>query len=148
VSLTGITAIKKATSTDTQLDLRFDISGSSATGTGHLTLERYFGANATMNNAITVQHFDVTGIAPASGAKNTSVNVTITGQCFDPGALAQHVIVSGLGITVYNVVIIDSTTITCTFDIGGPLAALGARDVTVVVGLSSRTLLNSFTVTA
>ncbi|MBS1112116.1 MAG: hypothetical protein H6Q95_408, partial [Nitrospirae bacterium] len=51
------------------------------------------------------------------------------------------------GITVYNVVVVDATTIQCAIDIGGLLATVGARNVTVKLGANSHTLLNSFTVT-
>lgn len=146
-SLAGVTATVKASSTDTQLDLRFQMSATSATGTGNLVLHRTFGPDVTLNNAMTVNKFDVTAIAPATGARGNTVNVSITGQCFDASALTQHVIVSGLGVSVLNVVISDPTTILCTFDISA-LATLSARDVTVVIGTSSRSLVNAFTVTA
>jgi hypothetical protein len=75
------------------------------------------------------------------------VNVQITGHCFDPSALSKDVIVSGLGVNVFNVLVLDAQTIQCVFSIGN-LAALAARDVTVKTGLKQHTLTNAFTVTA
>lgn len=147
-SLTGVTISKKLlTSTDTQLELSIDILGNSATGMGSVTLTRDFGGSATIPNAIEVQRFEVTGINPASGQRGDQVAVTITGNCFDPGAVLQQVNVSGTGVTVLNVLVVDSQTIQCTFDIG-PLAPAGARNVTVKTGVPSHTLLNAFTVNA
>jgi hypothetical protein len=145
-SLANINITKKITSTDTQLDLKFAIAGNSGTGTGNLTLERAFGTPATLPNVITVNRFEVTNISPNSGARNATVNVTITGKCFDPSALIQQVIVSGLGVTVHNESILDEQTITCVFEIGA-LAAQNARDVTVKTGSFHHTLVNAFTVT-
>ena len=139
-------AVKKPTSTNTQLQLRVDILGNSALGAGSLTLSRQFGAALTVPNAITVVRFEVMSIAPTTGARNTQVNVTITGQGFDPGAAVIHVLVSGAGVSTLNVVPVNDTTLTCTLDIGG-LAALGARDVTVVMGTKTHTLANAFNVT-
>jgi hypothetical protein len=45
-------------------------------------------------------------------------------------APAATVDVSGLGVTVSNIVVVNATTITCKFDIGA-LAPQTARDVTV-----------------
>ena len=84
-------------------------------------------------------------VTPASGTKGTGVNVTITGNCFDPGAGFQQVLVSGLGVAVQNLVVVDEHTINCVFDIAA-LTVSGARDVTVKTGLNTHSLLNGFTV--
>lgn len=145
-SLAGVTIGKKASSTDTQLDLDVDILGNSALGAGSLTFNRAFGAPLTVPNLVTVQRFEVLSISPTSGARSQQINVTITGQCFDPAALNVLVIVSGAGVTTLNVAVLNATTVSCTFDIGG-LASLTARDVTVAMGGKSHSLVNAFTVT-
>jgi hypothetical protein len=144
--LSNVTATVKLTSTDTQLDLKFDIAGNSGLGAGNLVLKPAFGASKQLNNAIEVRRFEVLSITPTTGARGADVDVQITGNCFDPGALSQDVIVSGLGVNVFNVLVLDAQTIQCVFSVGN-LAALGARDVTVKTGLKQHTLLNAFTVT-
>lgn len=145
--ITGVTLTKKATSTDTQLDLKVDLAGNSGLGSGDLVFSRDFGSGLTKTGAITVMRFEVLAVAPGSGARGTQVNATVTGQCFDPSAAVIHVLVSGIGVTATNVAPLNDTTLLCTLDIGA-LAALGARDVTVVMGAKTHTLLNAFTVTA
>jgi hypothetical protein len=145
-SLAGVTVAIKNSSTDTQLDLEFTIAGNSALGPGSLTLTRDFGPPLTVPNAVTVQRFQVTAIAPASGARGGQVAVTISGSCFDATALLQQVTASGLGVNALNVVVVNDQTIQCVFDIAGA-APLGARSVTVKTGLHQHTLLNAFTVT-
>jgi len=144
--LANITTTIKASSTDTQLDLRFDIAGNSGLGNGDLVLQPVFGATRTLNNALEVRRFEVFNVSPNSGARGNDVAVTITGQCFDPSALLQQVNLSGIGVNALNILIVDAQTIQCVFSIGG-LATLAARDVTVKVGTYQHTLLNAFTVT-
>jgi hypothetical protein len=145
-NLMGVTVTKKLTSTDTQIDLTIDLLGNSGLGAGDLVFHRDFGGTQTMTGAITVNRFEVTGINPATGARNTQVPVTITGTCFDPSAMIQQVDISGLGVTALNVVVVDSQTVTCTLDIGA-LAPTDARNVMVKTGVPSHTLLSAFTVT-
>lgn len=146
VSLAGVTASIKLTSTDTQLDLAVDIAGNSATGSADLTLHRSFGPPVVLNNALEVGRFEVTGVNPSSGSRGEQVNVAISGTCFDPSAVLQQVSVSGLQVSVANVIVLDSTTIQATFDIGAA-AGLGQRDVTVKTGVPTHTLVNAFTIT-
>lgn len=146
-SLAGVTVPTiKATSTDTQLDLRFNLTGGSATGPGNLVFAREFGPSATAAGAITVNRFEVTGIAPATGGRGANVSVTITGTGFDTAAAVQTVNVSGPGVNVVNVAVISSTSITCVFEIGAG-AQQTARNVTVNTGGNTHTLVNGFTVT-
>jgi hypothetical protein len=146
-SLAGVTPTIKAfpAPTDTQLDLSLQIAGNSAIGPCNLTFTRDFGPNQTLNNAFTVGKFEVLTVTPNSGTKGNAVNVTITGTCFDPSSLIQQVLVSGLGVTVLNIVVVDAQTVQCVFDIAA-LTASGARDVTVKTGLFTHTLINAFTI--
>jgi hypothetical protein len=146
-SLAGVTVTKKLlSSTDTQLDLDIDLAGNSALGQGSLTLQREFGVPLTMNNVMTVGRFEVLSISPNTAARNSQTTVTITGKCFDPSAPSALVIISGGGVTVFNVAVINATTVSSTLDIGA-LATANARDVTVAIGGKSHTLVNGFTVT-
>lgn len=145
VSLTGVTATIKPSSTDTQLDLDVDVLGNSALGQGDITLYQTIGSPRVLSNTIEVKRFEVFSISPTSAARGDSGTVTITGECFDPGAAIQQVNFSGFGITVTNVLVLDSTTIQCTVEVGS-VAALSQRDVTVKTGSNQHTLVNAFTV--
>jgi hypothetical protein len=149
--LTNVTLTKKLTSTDTQLDLKIDIDGNSGLGTGKLDFHRAFGTTQTLNNALAINKFQVLSISPAQGQKGTVVNVTITGQCFSSSVSVQQVTVSGGGVSVSSVLVVDASTIQCVFDIGsGVLVPANARDVTVTMGdlgqIFTHTLVNGFTV--
>lgn len=146
-SLAGVAVSIKPASTDTQLELQFDVAGNSALGACDLTLNRVFGPPAVLVGAATVQRFEVLSIAPATGARGASVAVTITGTAFDPAAAVQNVNFSGTGVNAINIAVINDTTVQCVADIGGA-AALGQRDLTVSIGGLSHTLVNAFQVTA
>jgi hypothetical protein len=88
----------------------------------------------------------VNSVAPNSGVSGTAVNVTITGTNFDPANPVHNVNVSGAGVAVSNLVVVNATTLTCTFTINGASPA-GARDVTVVVGGQQGVLVGGFTIT-
>jgi len=145
-SLAGVTpSIKPLTSTDTQLDLHFQFAGNSGIGACNLVFTRDFGANQTLNNALTVGKFELLSVTPNNGNKGNAVSVTISGNCFDPTALIQQVLISGLSVNVLNVVVVDEHTVQCVFDIAN-LAASGARDVTVKTGLFVHTKIGGFTI--
>lgn len=145
-SLAGVSAIILPTSNDTTLNLLVDLTGASGTGPCDLILERGFGGSQTFMSIFEVHRFEVLSISPGTGARNTTVEVTINGTCFDPTAIVQDVNVSGVGVSTDGVVVIDETTITAEFEISG--AALPTtRDVTVVLGPRNHTLANAFDVT-
>ncbi len=73
----------------------------------------------------------LTLIAPANGLRGSNVDVTLTGTNFS--TLGSTLSVSGSGVTVGNVNVVDATTITATFTIATG-AATGARNVTVTTG--------------
>ncbi|MBI3483855.1 MAG: IPT/TIG domain-containing protein [Acidobacteria bacterium] len=69
----------------------------------------------------------ITSISPASGARGTIVSVTLQGAQFQGG----HVAISGTGVTITNVLILNNgTTITMKLNIAAG-APVGPRDVTV-----------------
>lgn len=146
VSLAGVTATILPISTDTKLALSVDVLGNSALGAGDLTLNRALGDPHLEANAIEVSRFEVLSVAPNSVARGDTGTLTITGQCFDPGASIQQVNISGFGVTVAAVAVLDASTIQCTVQVG-PVAALGPRNVTVLTGLMQHTLVNALTIT-
>jgi hypothetical protein len=149
-SLANVTVTIKPSSTDTELDLHFQIAANSGTGVGDLIFTPVLGPSQTLTGAIEIRKCQVTSISPASGAKGGTLTVTILGQCFDPSAGFHDVVVSGLGVDALNIVVVDDQTIQCVFSINA-LAGSGARDVTVKAGpvLSpcQHTLIGAFTVT-
>jgi hypothetical protein len=73
----------------------------------------------------------LTSIAPIAGVRGSNVAVTLTGTNFS--TLGSTVSVSGTGVTVGNVNVVNDTTITATFTIASN-AATTARNVTVTTG--------------
>lgn len=69
----------------------------------------------------------LTGITPSIGERASTVSVTLTGANFIEGAAVS---VSGDGVTVNDVTVVSSTSITADFVIEGT-TDLGERDVTV-----------------
>jgi Bacterial Ig domain len=69
----------------------------------------------------------LTSIAPASGFRGTTVNVTLTGTNFVAGST---VAISGTNITIGPVTVVSATSITTSFIIAAA-AGTGARNVTV-----------------
>ena len=83
----------------------------------------------------------LTSVAPNSGARGTSVNVTLTGQ-YLTGASAVTV---SSDVAVSNVVVVNDTTVTATFAVGRPSNAnLGLRNVSITTPGGTVTLNNSF----
>jgi hypothetical protein len=64
----------------------------------------------------------VTGISPNSGSAGTTVQVTITGTGFAPGAAVSFENGAGPSPDIANVVVVNSTTITASIIVknGGP----------------------------
>jgi hypothetical protein len=147
INLSGVTANIKASSTDTQLDLDVDMLGNSSLGSADLTLGRPVGAPKVVSNAFEAQRFEVLSLSPNTAARGSTGTITITGQCFDPGALLQQINISGFGVTATNLVILDETTAQCIVEVTGT-AALTARDVTLKTGTFQHTLSNSLTITS
>src|SRR5262249_32976059 len=69
----------------------------------------------------------LTSISASSGVQGTAMNETLTGTNFVSGAT---VAVSGTGVTVSNLAVVNSTTITATFTVAAN-AAVGPDAVTV-----------------
>jgi hypothetical protein len=85
----------------------------------------------------------LSSVTPASGAQGAAVPVTLAGTNFSAGAT---VAVSGSGVSVSNVAIVNATRITATFTITAA-ASTGSRTVTVTTA-GGTTAARTFTVTA
>jgi hypothetical protein len=88
-------------------------------------------------------HAALTTITPNSGLRGTSVNVVIDGFNLQG---STGVAVSGGGITVSNIAVVGTTSVTATFTISAT-AALTARNVTVLNPAGNATLGGAFMVT-
>ena len=87
----------------------------------------------------------VTGISPASGAKDATVGVTITGTNFENGATAKLMRAGYPSITATGVSISSSTSIGCTFGLSG--ADEGSWNVVVTnPGGQSDTKMGAFSI--
>ncbi len=84
----------------------------------------------------------LTKIAPTSGLQGAAVPVTLTGTGFSPNSTVN---VTGSGVSVSNVVVVNTTQITATFNIDSA-ATVGAHSVTVIAATGTTLSLN-FSVT-
>jgi hypothetical protein len=144
VSVSGITVVNSTTITAT-----FVISSSAGIGNGHsVTVTN---ANGTASNGVS---FTVTGggpnlssISPTSGWRGTSVPVILTGSNLT-GTTAITVSGTSNPITVSNIAVVNSTTVTATFTIpAGASILLDTRTVSVTTPAGTSNTVN-FTVTA
>jgi hypothetical protein len=110
------------TVTATQISAEFALAANAPAGAQADTVTTPFGSASGTFSVVPA----LTGIAPASAAINTSVPLTLTGTNLD-GATAIN---AGGGITVSNLVVVNSTQVTATLGITSA-AAQGNRNVTV-----------------
>ena len=93
--------------------------------------------------AIPVPPPSLLSLSPSSGSQTQSVEVVLTGEDFQEGAVWE---LNGTGVTVHNVQFVSSTTMNGTMDIALD-AEPGARDLTVLnPDGQSATLTGAFTV--
>jgi hypothetical protein len=150
-NLANVSVAIKPISTDTQLVLDVTAAANSGSGVGDLFFTFLFpsssGPTQTLIGAIKVNVCKATGISQASAAQGTSIsNFTVTGTAFDTGAATHDITVSGPGINVFNVQVVDEQTMKCDLTIENT-AAKNQRSVTVKAGTCQFTLPNAFTVT-
>ncbi len=127
---------------DAVIGLRDVVVTNPAPGGGVATLEDGFEITMGADNPSPV----LSSIDPSSGARGTTMSVTLTGTGFVDGATTVSF---GDGIAVVAVDVNSSTSILATITLAGG-AALGARDVTVTnpaPGGGTSTLVGGFTVT-
>jgi len=114
----------------TQITASFTIGATAATGARSVTATTGAGTSAAQSFTVTAS---VTGkptlksLTPNAGARGATVRVTLTGTNFTTPAT---VTVQGGAVTVSNVVVVSSTTITATFQVS-PTTARRSRNTTV-----------------
>ncbi len=115
---------------DSRIVATFVIAPEASAGPREVTVSTTQGRSAALTFTVKPKPLSpptLTSITPTAYARNSTVDVTLTGTQFVEGAT---VAVSGSGVTVGAVVVVNSTTIQTTFAITGG-ATLGDRDVTV-----------------
>jgi hypothetical protein len=139
VSGTGITVGSVTVVNSTTIMTTFTISATAASGARNVTVAS---SGSTSNGqTFTVIGPTLTAIAPNSGARGTSVPITLSGSGLTG---ASAIAVSGSGVTSSNLVVVNDSTVTATFVISSS-ATLSAR--TVSVTLSTGGISNTVTFT-
>jgi 6-phosphogluconolactonase (cycloisomerase 2 family) len=128
VSGGGVTVRNVTVGSATQLTADVTIDTTAAIGDRELTVSTAGGASGSVAFSIEPQPPTISSLSPATGVTNTVVEETLKGTNFVPGAT---VLVSGGGVTVTDVAVVDDSTITARFTLAGD-ATLGARTVTVM----------------
>ena len=126
---TGVSASSISVVSTTQLTATFTISATAATGTHNVTVTTSAGTSNAV--AFTVNAAPaapvLSSLSPASGTLGSTVNVTLTGTNFTPGATLA---ITGTGVSASSISVVSTTQITATFTIA-TTAATGIYNVTV-----------------
>ena len=133
LSGTGINVSSPAVVSSTSITATFTIAASAPTGPQNVTVTT--GSKTSGSQPFTVNSGapTLTSIAPSSGVQGTAVAVTVTGTLFASGST---IALSGTGITVSNITVVSSTSITATFTIALNAPA-GAQNVTVTTAIGT-----------
>jgi hypothetical protein len=131
VSGGGITVGPITVVSDNQITTTFTIAATAAGTARTVSVTAPGGISNTVAFTVTIPATPtLSGITPPTGVRGTVVPVTLTGANFIAGETT--VAVSGTGVTVSGVTVMNSTTLTANFTITAT-AALSARNVTVTV---------------
>ena len=126
----GVTVANVVVASATSITAQFQISPTAALGGQNVSVTTGGGTSGTQTFTVaTPPPPTLTSVSPAAGVTGTNVNVTLTGTNFLTGATT--VLFSGPGVTVANVVVTSSNTITAQFQIAAG-ATLGAQNVSVM----------------
>ena len=127
----GATVTNVVVSSETSLSANFVLDPAAAEGPRTVTVTTAFGTSGPRIFTIGLPTPGVptlTGVTPNEGIRGNTVAVTLTGTSFIVGATTVNV--TGAGMTVTNVVVGGSTSLTASFVLD-PAAAAGPRSVTV-----------------
>ncbi len=132
----------------TKITCTFNLT-SAAAGQWNVIVSNPDQQSGTLANGFTVNSPapTLTARSPTSGNRGWPVNITLTGTGFQPGATPSMSRSGSNTITAFNIAVLSSTQITCSFDLAGATAAKDwAISVTNTDGQSSGTV--SFTITS
>ena len=144
ISGMGVSASNVAVVSSTKITATFVISAFAATGSHNVTVTTGAGTSAARTFTVTTPvpaKPTLTSLTPNSATRGATVSVTLKGTNFTAPAT---VAVQGGVVTVSNVVVVNSTTITATFRVSAS-AARRSRDTTVTTAAGTSNAV-SFTV--
>ena len=128
ISGSGVTVSDISVDNATTITATLAIAGGAATGARDVTVTTAGGTTGAQTFTVNAAAPTLTNISPDEGDRADTVAVTLTGTHFIDGDTT--VAVSGADVTVSNVNVASSTSLTADVAIGGT-TALGARNVTV-----------------
>jgi hypothetical protein len=136
---TGVTASNVAVVSSTQITAVFTIAASAATGARSVTVTTAAGTSAPQSFTVTAATASgpptLTSLNPNSGSRGTVISVTVSGTNFTSPA---SVTVQNGGVTVSNVVVVNSTTIRASFHISKSASRHSSNTtVTTAAGVSN-----------
>jgi hypothetical protein len=115
VSGTGVSAANVTVVNDTQITATLVIAATAATGAHNVTVTTSAGTSAARTfTVLAPPKPTLTSLTPNKASRGATVTVTLAGTNFTSPA---KVAVDGNGITVSNVVLVNSTAITATFHV-------------------------------
>jgi Coenzyme PQQ synthesis protein D (PqqD)/IPT/TIG domain len=124
----GVTVNNVVVGSSTSLTASFVLDPAATEGPRTVTVTTAGGTSGAQTFAINLPPPTLSSVSPNQGTLGTTVPVTLTGTNFVVGATTVNV--SGAGVTVNNVVVGSSTSLTANLVLD-PAAAAGARTVTV-----------------
>ncbi len=143
VTGSGITVSNVTVVSSTQITATLNIAAGATLGTYNISVTTSGGTSNTV--AFTVNGASglptLTSVIPSSGARGTSVNVTLTGTNFTTGSQVR---LQGNGLSQTNIVVVSPTQITATYNISSSVT-IGAHNTWIVTSAGSSNIL-TFTV--
>jgi hypothetical protein len=139
VSATGVTVVSA-----TRITATFVIAATASTGAHNVTVTTSAGSSAAQSftvNTPAPAKPTLTSLTPNAATRGSTVNVTLAGTNFTTPAT---VTVQGGTVSVSNVVVVNSTTITASFHVSST-AGRRSRDTTVTTSAGTSNAL-SFTI--
>jgi streptogramin lyase len=133
VGNSGVTVGSVVVVGPTQITATFTIAPNAALGAASVAVNTPGGSSGQLTFTV-LAPLKLTSISPVSGVQGASIPVTLTGAGFAQGS---QVSVGNSGVTASNIVVVSSTQITATFNIGATAAAGPANVTVTVAGVAS-----------
>jgi hypothetical protein len=133
VSGIGITVSDVVVVDETTMTADFVVAPDAPTGARSVTATTSAGTSGAQAFTVELAAPTLSGISRSSAAQGETVVVTLTGTGFVDGASID---VTGTGVSVGAIDVIDATTITAEFTVSG-IASLGTRSVTVTTSVGT-----------
>ncbi|HEX5000694.1 MAG TPA: hypothetical protein VFY29_20895 [Terriglobia bacterium] len=124
----GVTVSNINVLSPTSLSASVEIAPDAVVGTRLTLLQTTGGIGLPISFKVLSAPPALAGISPSSGAIGSAVDVTLTGSNFDTSAVI--LLTGGAGISISNVHLVDSNTLTATFGVSLG-AVVGSRNVRV-----------------